>query len=247
VKKTAHCLVVLFASCVVFAQGINPPWHATVKVVDENNQPVEHATVAIWYYVQPPPGETEAHDKIEGLTDTNGLFAASNETNNSIDLGFQVSKAGYYPTRKGHEFATFKDNDPQKWNPTETLQLKKIGKPIAMYAKTITYLRFPVLNKPIGYDLMIGDWVGPYGKGTTTDILFAENHTNANSGYTFAVSFPNPGDGIQGFTRDWNLGVSGLLSSHEAPLDGRDVPAIVEKRLVEIHYAACFKVSSLEF
>jgi hypothetical protein len=98
--------------------------------------------------------------------------------------------------------------------------LKKIGKPIPMYAKQIDSIIFPAYNKAVGYDLMAGDWVAPYGKGVTADFLFTENHTNAQSGYTFTISFPHQGDGIQGYTRDWNLGVSFLLSSNEAPADG---------------------------
>jgi hypothetical protein len=67
---------------------------------------------------------------------------------------------------------------------------------------------------------MAGDWVAPYGKGVNTDFLFTENHADVKSGYTLTVSFPHPGDGIQRFSRDWSLGVSGLQSSHEAPIDG---------------------------
>jgi hypothetical protein len=127
-----------------------------------------------------------------------------------------AEKSGCYTTHIGHQFYF----DEKNRHPTFTLMLKKIGKPIPMYAKSITYIKFPIFNKPIGYDLTIGDWVAPYGKGANTDFLFAENHVDAKSGYTFTVSFPNPGDGIQGLTRDWSLGVSGLVSFHEAPIDG---------------------------
>ena len=44
--------------------------------------------------------------------------------------------------------------------------LKKIGKPIAMYAKKYAIaLKLPEYWKRIGYDLMIGDWVGPVWQG----------------------------------------------------------------------------------
>ena len=215
-------LVILSNGC---AFGLEPvwthPWTATIKVIDENSQPVAGATVTVWFYVKPPAGETEASDKVEGLTDTNGVVKFSHKATGSIDLGFQATKSGYYSTTKGHEFSKFADDDPQKWNPSETLMLKKIGKPIAMYAKKyVLGFKLPEYNKKIGYDLMVGDWVGPYGKGVNSDIFYTGNHLDEKSGYTFSVSFPNPGDGIQGFTRDWNFGVSGLLSLHEAPLDG---------------------------
>jgi hypothetical protein len=196
-----------------------PAWNATIKVIDEAGQPVTGADAEMWWYVN-APDNTTTFDKTDGLTDANGLFKTSHEANGSIDLGFQTSKAEYYSTKIGYELAQLKDSDPAKWNHSVTLMLKKIGKPIAMYAKQIDSLTFPEFNKAIGYDLVVGDWVGPYGKGINADFLFAENHPDAKSGYTFTVSFPHPGDGIQGFTRDWSFGVSGLLSSHEAPVDG---------------------------
>jgi len=197
------------------------PWTATIKVVNENSQPIAGAELEISYYVKPPPGETEAGESVHNLTDTNGMVWLSHAATGSVGLGFQVTKSRYYSTTKGHEFAKFADNDPQKWDPSETLLLKEVGKPIAMYAKKyVLGFKLPEYNKKIGYDLMVGDWVGPYGKGINSDIFFTENHPDEKSGYTFTVSFPNPGDGIQGFTRDWNFGVSGLLSLHEAPIDG---------------------------
>jgi hypothetical protein len=140
----------------------------------------------------------------------------ASHTDTSWDLGVTAQKSGYYSTHIGHQFYF----DEKNRHPSFTLLLKNIGKPIAMYAKQIDSIKFPEFNKAIGYDLTVGDWVAPYGKGVNTDFLFTENHADAKSGYTFTVSFPNPEDGIQGFTRDWSLGVSGLLSSHEAPIDG---------------------------
>lgn len=197
-----------------------PPWNATVKVLDETGVPVAGADVEMSYYVQPAPGQNEAGGNVHAMTDTNGVCLLSHSNTGSVGLAFQATKNGYYSTTRGHEFAQFKDSDPSKWNPSETLVLKAIGKPIAMYAKNITYIEFPTFNKPIGYDLMIGDWVAPYGKGISSDFLFTENHLDAKSGYTFTISFPKAGDGIQKFTPPDAEKGSGLRSPHEAPVDG---------------------------
>lgn len=190
-------------------------WTATVKVVDEDGNPVAGSDVSVQYTIPATASSGPTYGEVKGLTDGNGMYIASH-TDRSWDLGATVQKAGYYATHIGHQFYF----DADRLNPTFTLMLKKIAKPIPMYAKSITYLPFPVFNVPIGYDLAIGDWVAPYGKGINKDILFTENHIDASSGYTFTVSFPNPGDGIKGLDRDWSLGVSGLISSHEAPIDG---------------------------
>lgn len=219
-KYLTYLVVATVGLSYAYAQTTNTVWNATVTVLNEVGQPMAGAYVEIGYYIKPPSGQSEAGENIHGLTDSNGIFTASHENTGSIDLGFRASKAGYHNTVKEHEFATFRDSDPQKWNPTTTLQLKKVGKPIAMYAKQITSLKVPEFNKAIAYDLMIGDWVGSYGKGINTDLFITEKHTTPQSGYILSVSFPNHGDGIQEFTlSEWEKG-SDLRSPHEAPVDG---------------------------
>jgi hypothetical protein len=226
-KNILGYIVVAFTASFAWSQSSPQPkheWRATVKVVDENSKPVPNANVDIWYYVTPPPGQTEASEKIHGLTDKKGLFVASHEDTGSVTLGFQVKKAGYYGTTRGYTLGMSYQYNPVKWSPEINMVLKAVGKPIAMYAKSIISMKFPVLNKPIGYDLMAGDWVAPYGKGVSSDFLFTENHVD-KSGYSFAVSFPNQGDGIQEFDvplllQDATTGLSDLRSSSEAPPDG---------------------------
>ncbi len=49
--------------------------------------------------------------------------------------------------------------------------LKRIGKPIPMYARKVQ-IEIPEINKPVGFDLVEGDWVTPYGKGKQADFIF---------------------------------------------------------------------------
>jgi hypothetical protein len=100
--------------------------------------------------------------------------------------------------------------------------IKKIGKPTAMYAKSVN-LGMPVFDKPAGFDLMVGDWVAPYGEGINADILF-EAHLNQrtenDADYKLIVSFPKPGDGIQEFSVPDSEKGSSLRSPHEAATNG---------------------------
>jgi hypothetical protein len=218
-KKTILLLclsLVVLVNGHVFGQATNLPspfgphqWTATVKVIGEDGNPIAGADVSAQYDVPRPQGaDTPTFAEVKGVTDDNGMFIASH-TDSSWNLGIVVQKPDYYATHTGYEFYF----DDKRRHPSFTLMLKKVGKPIAMYAKSVN-LGVPVFNKPVGFDLEAGDWVAPNGKGATTDFLF----TVTNS--TIIVSFPNAGDGIQGLTRDWNLGVSFLLSSHDAPADG---------------------------
>src|SRR5438093_8884153 len=101
-------------------------WKATISVVDEANRPVTNAAVEVWYYVKPPPDQTEASEKVSGLTGTSGVFIASHKDTGSVGLGFRASKAGYYQATKGHELTRFSERDAAKWAPEVTLLLKSV-------------------------------------------------------------------------------------------------------------------------
>jgi hypothetical protein len=136
------------------------------------------------------------------------------------DISFEVKKDGYYSILQTVYLQS--PYDPAKWNIDKTLVLKKIGKPIAMYARLVDE-NPPTLGQPIGYDLMAGDWVCAGHKGVNADIIFqkwAYRKSGADYEYKVKVTFPKAGDGIQIYTIPDSENGSGLRSSHEAPLDG---------------------------
>ena len=126
--------------------------------------------------------------------------------------------------------------DEEKWNPTQVVVLKRILKPIPMYVKAVN-CAMPVFDQPAGYDLMAGDWVGPYGKGINTDIIFTahrERRAANDTDFKLIVSFPHQGDGIQSFTTpSYYLHEQGsaLLSSEEAPTNGYQFKWVQTKTL----------------
>jgi len=211
------------------------PWAATIKVMDEDSAPIAGADAAVQYTVPTPPDSGQpTYGEIKGLTDTNGMFGAS-RTDSSFDLGIVVEKAGYYTTHLGHQLYSpgqFDDKTvTESRNFTLTMTLKKIGKPIPMYAKWVNE-NPPVLGQPIGYDLMVGDWVAPNGKGVTADIIFqkeAYRKSGTDYEYRVKVSFPKSGDGVQIYTIPDSEKGSGLRSPHEAPVDGYQ-PELAKER-----------------
>lgn len=213
-KKVIYLLILLDVA--IAEAQIFPPeheWTATVKVVDDAGQPVVGAKVRVSYSVY-------VKDPVSGSTDTNGVFIATHR-DATEHLGINVEKPGYYPSALTYYKGEFK---PNRWNPTITLLLKKKNKPISMYAKAVR-AHVPDLDKPVGYDLTIGDWTAPYGRGVQSDFLFtAHFETNkSESDFTLTVSFPNSGDGIQEFTSTIYAQegpYSELKSSQEAPTDG---------------------------
>ena len=225
-------LAVLTVNCVL-AQTNTPQreWKITLKVSDENGNPVAGAKVGVGYYTDSKPAA------IDGITDTNGIFIARHSVEPSVlgyDLGFGADKDGYYSANQQQLLPP--TYDPAKWNQTITLTLKRISKPIAMYAKWVSSEpsifkktgRPPIaFTNTAGFDFMVGDWVAPYGKGAHTDIIFTEEFNKkslTDHFYKLTVSFPDNEDGIQPFVPTEvdkaSAKAGGLLSSHEAPAEG---------------------------
>jgi hypothetical protein len=213
--KTLTCLVCFFLlKTITFAQIINTyHWKATEYIIDESGNPVAGALAIIGYYTNSVSITTD------GITGTNGLLEFQHDAlSENADVSFEAKKNDFYSIWQ--QVYLHIPYDLTKWTIKKTLVLKRIGKPIAMYAKSNTSLRLPELNKAIGYDLMVGDWVGPYGKGINVDLFFSQKHTTPDSGYIITASFPKQGDGIQEFTVPDAEKGSGLRSAHEAPIDG---------------------------
>jgi hypothetical protein len=226
-KTLTYLILTLAIGGCAFAQPeiTGAKWNLTLNVTDENGQPVPDAQVSIGYRPKRKPGQSVADYRLQpaelkGFTDTNGFFATSH-TDTSWNIRIDVEKSGYYFTVIEHQLfmpgQVGESEVEASRNATLTVVLKKIIKPTAMYAKRIR-LKVPEFNKAIGYDLMVGDWVGPYGKGINTDLFFTEIHTNAE--YILMISFPKLGDGVREFTVPNAEKDSGLRSAYEAPADG---------------------------
>ena len=201
-------------------QILIPEWKVTVQVVDEANRPEPGADAEVWYSAPPRRGSSVGHDKVVGRTDTNGLFTASGRS--QFDLVYSARKAGFYTSTKSLELGFTEKKRHEPWNPTLKLMLKKIGKPIPMYAKA-TRSNVGEAGRAFGYDLTVGDWVAPKGNGVSTDILFTaqlDKRAENDFDYKLVVSFPNQGDGIQPFSITELEKTSALRSPHEAPEGG---------------------------
>jgi hypothetical protein len=214
--KRIVCLIIAAFAIRACAQ-VEPAqydWKVTLNIIDETGQPVAGVKAGV--------GNGISKFEMSGVTDTNGIFVASHR-DATENLAFYAEKSGYYPFQMTyHKGRNYK---PEIWNPVQTIVLKRIIKPIPMYAKQAR-THVPDLDKPVGYDLTVGDWIAPYGRGIQGDILFTAHFgkpNNDESDFTLTVSFPNQKDGIQEFTAPtYYLGSQGseLRSAEEAPADG---------------------------
>jgi len=209
-------LIVLIAGCNAL---VMPKSKITVIVVDEDAKPVAGARVSMTFEVL--GGNNRA--TINGLTDKKGVFVASHKSTNS--LGFSVQKDNYYESGGGYHFETSSNGKWQPWNPESKVILRKIVKPVPMYARStqMSKLIIPIENKPIGFDLIEYDWVAPYGHGQISDFIFRlernfvdDHHFNCK----LFINFSNKYDGIQQIKNEYSHSMFNL--PRNAPETGYD-------------------------
>lgn len=179
------------------------------RVVDEAGHPVPDAHVR---------GMSDwAGARQNGLTDTNGVFSYRDRVYSEV--GCTVTKEGYYRSQ----------GEVWHWSgagtyPTNTLTvvLKRVIDPVPMAYRKVSAV-FPRLDEPVGFDLEVGDWVEPDGKGKIADAWFrAERRWVSREDFDFKVTaaFSNALDGIQSFTAtnpDSLRLASDLMPQNQAP------------------------------
>lgn len=197
-----------------------PEASLTLRVVDENDRPVVGAKAGI-----------RAQDTVEsmrrsGSTDEKGEFF--DRVPSFGYLYYSTGMSGFYSAwgefrfEKGAmsgESRGWAEQRWSPWNPTVQVALKRKGQPIAMYATRI-YLVPPVSDRtPVGFDLEVGDWLAPHGRGKQADMFFSVIGTVENSDLVLTWSFPNKGDGI--IVNPYEGGArSELRSPTQAPEEG---------------------------
>jgi hypothetical protein len=204
----------------------------TVHVTDEGGVAVSNAEAVAQFQNALKPGEgqgTGRPTEVRGLTDTNGLCVLTgNGTDGSVGIG--ILKDGYY---YGNAEVSFTNGDHilnrwLPWNPTVEVIIQKKGVQVPMYARKVNEVKIPTENQSVGFDLMVGDWVAPYGKGETSDFLFKfESKPEPEVppreirpfDVTLTLSFSNDGDGIQSVFVPQRVH-TGLRLPRQAPAGG---------------------------
>ena len=185
--------------CIAAADAVKdkaemPRAKLTVKVLDEQGAPLPGALVTLTF-MDPA---TRNGVPVEGPTNAEGSYSGEGQTDGA--MGGMVNKEGHY--RGGFSFKGFTGLENGRWEPwdaTYTTNLRPILNPVPFYAK-MGWAEIPLIGKPCGYDLQKGDWVSPYGKGLTSDLVFMLQRryiSRQDFDVNVSVSFSNKLDGIQ--------------------------------------------------
>jgi hypothetical protein len=176
-----------------------------IKGVDENNVPIEDAHVAIHFSL------SEGSNSYRGITNRKGEASATRL--GAYGTLYRITKEGYYDSAGEFSFG----------NQDVTLILRKKENPIPMYSKK-AHLHSGTKDAGglwVGYDLMIGDYMPPWGKGMYKDFETKYTYEKTdiyNLRYDLSIRFSNVGDGLIIFkVEDFS---SEIKSNYLAPKEG---------------------------
>ncbi len=181
----------------------------------ETELPIEEAEVKFRYTeVRAKPagmgwGNLSKTNSTIKVTDQSGYVTDEGRISWMKQMGISISKGGYYSSGIGKDGAKKKNSMTKnkllnRWEPWPcelTIKLRPIKDPVPMYVKSIE-TSIPEKNKPIGFDLEVGDWVSPYGKGKVRDFIIKIKEGEEGKKIkldTFDIAFSNKLDGIQEF------------------------------------------------
>lgn len=210
----------------VFACSVLP-WHlslaqlpeaeVTAHVSDSDTSvPIEGVDVGITFTIGNGHGGTTSLPR-RGLTGATGSFTAVERT--LPDIAVSARKDNYYVSAVHYNLRLTMGQLYEPRNVTIPIILKRIGHPVAMYARKRIQLELPVLDKPVGYDLIAADWVTPYGKGSFGDFIFTGSRGEDVESANVIITFSDPQDGIRSIEAEPYEG-SALKLPRAAPDDG---------------------------
>lgn len=173
-----------------------------IIVVDENYDPISNAYVVIF-----GPKTYRQFSNQAGVVPNINLTGLKR-------YRFEATKTGYY---RSSGFKYFN-------NETPVIMLRTIQHPV------------PLISKPLGFshrgyntegwqsfDLIVGDYLPPYGYGKNADIEINAKYVRSdmnNYRSEIILRFPNPGDGLVEYQPDQEWAYSEIKSGLEAPLTG---------------------------
>ncbi|RBP50742.1 hypothetical protein [Arenicella xantha] len=185
-----------------------------LQVVDQDHHPVEGAKVDMGFML------SQGGNSYIGYTDTDGKVEATEK--GIYGQSILVTKEGYYDS--GHRTG-YGDQDL-------TLELREVKNPIAMYVARQEEIQSLIEKNPaksIGYDLLAGDFTGPFGKGHVSDLIFSGSYNYQKAfqhNFELTIEFGGDLDGLIPFyvtemSNKWKSDIeSEYKSAYLAPATG---------------------------
>jgi hypothetical protein len=202
-RAWGFCVIGFALVCATSANAFLVRTKVACRVLDDEQRPIADAMVQVMFREDDPKGPgTRTREDRRVPSDTNGWVEVVSQSDGLVFVG--ATKEGYYATGRRLSLKRMTEVQDEIWSQTVTLVLKRKVNPIPMGVKggpnISAETTIPVIGKPVGYDLVVSDWVKPHGKGVTSDMIFllkTRYVSNADCEASLTVSCPNDGDGLQ--------------------------------------------------
>jgi len=185
------------------------PAQITFRVVDDLGQPVSGGTVSASTFSHVVRSEGFGHQVNDIYTVEIGPKGAAILKGDSLNGEFTYAvepTRQYYPGAGGkYRFTSSESGRWEPSNPEVTVVVPRILNPVPLYVRQLGIMQnveMPTTG-PVGFDLLVSDWVAPHGKGKRADLIFGRKAitpvTDPAKAFEsiFTISFANEGDGIQ--------------------------------------------------
>ena len=179
----------------------DPKANIEVALVDEAFAPLRGLEVVAVFPQTGKEFATYKFVKQRGQTNAEGMVHLSGRTLLKPTIG--AEPPNYYASGREVKLNVAEGGRNEgEWLPSplrERLLLKRIIKPVPMYAVAAWPIVLPAKDGSFGFDLEKRDWVAPHGGGVKTDLVFTLEKTEDNvlgNSATLRINFSNLGDGL---------------------------------------------------
>ena len=186
-----------------------------LQVVDADGTPVAGAFVHGYFY-QEQVVQGRKNGTYTGTTDADGRVTLSGEED--IYVKVKVTKDGYHDSYREIVVRPIVFDEDE----TQTMLLKAKRNPVPLHAKHVVLVRDDLQDgQPYGYDLLVGDFVAPHGKGSVSDFVLTYTRQGTdtyNFSWTLDIGFSGEEDGL--IPVNFETTESALVSDYDAPAEG---------------------------
>ena len=199
----------------------------TAHVKDDKGNPVSNATVKVWTDKSRYGGwaKSSQYDYYTGITDANGTVKISFACYVAYFEGCAYSDRHY---REDCGYIEIKHIGHADWSATLTEHSKEISftirrkkNPISLYYRLPSYsIKLPMPSGEFGFDLMMNDWIEPYGEGKTADFYVQRETSPTNSKVTLNSGIVFRGDGNGAYIRKKIKTTSDFKTDYDADTNG---------------------------
>ena len=212
--------LLLFASIIPFSNSMT----VTAHVKDTEGNPAVGAIVKIWTDKDRYQGlaRSPIYSYFEAVADTNGIailrFPCHSQSFQCCAYGdnYYQEKGGYVYVKATLNYATWAVTLLEHSKDISFTLRRKRNPTSLFYSKPSVSPKLPKVNGEFGYDLLMNDWVEPYGEGKTADFYVQREVSPTNSKVMVNSSIMFRGDGNGAYVRKMVRTTSDFKTDYEA-------------------------------